>query len=195
MIFKQTWWDDNLSTRMDEFKSWIGSSNEPSKKYLREYVKKMGYKTIIDLGCGTATEYFAYKQEQPNVKYLGIDSSKVLYDINTAKGVPMVLAPAEDTHLIDKHSDFVFSRHVLEHQPDFGPILYEMIRLARKEAVHIFFIPPGETGHIGYAKEENLYHNRYEKKKIEHFLLSRGLSFNWVPIGKTEVALHIKIKE
>ena len=30
MSFKQTWWDNNLSKIMDEFKSWIGGSDSIS---------------------------------------------------------------------------------------------------------------------------------------------------------------------
>ena len=85
MSFKQTWWDNNLSKRMDEFKSWIGGSDSISKKYLREYIKQFDYQSVIDLGCGVATEYSAYQKELPNVSYLGIDSSKILYDNNIKK--------------------------------------------------------------------------------------------------------------
>lgn len=192
MIFKQTWWDTNLNNRMQEFESWIGDSNSQSKVYLRNHIKEKGYLSVLDLGCGTATEFFALQKELPNVKYIGVDSSNILYDRNTKLGVNMVCAPAEDTKLPDKHVDCVFSRHVLEHQPDFKPILEEMIRLAAKEAIHIFFIPPSDTPtHIGYDSNENLYHNRYNKKEIEDFLTSKELSYNWVDINKNETSLQI----
>lgn len=142
MSFKQTWWDNNLSKRMDEFKSWIGGSDSISKKYLREYIKQFDYQSVIDLGCGVATEYSAYQKELPNVSYLGIDSSKILYDNNIKQGIPMILASAEETGLKDNYSECVFSRHVLEHQPDFKPILKEMVRLASKEAIHVFLLFP-----------------------------------------------------
>lgn len=196
MSFKQTWWDNNLLKRMDEFKSWIGGSDSISKKYLRAYIKQLDYQSVIDLGCGVATEYSAYQKELPNVSYLGIDSSKILYDNNTKQGIPMILASAEETGLKDNYSECVFSRHVLEHQPDFKPILKEMVRLASKEAIHVFFIIPGKAkSHIGYDEKENLYHNRYNEKEIEDFLLSldKVSAIKWERIGKEETSLHIKL--
>lgn len=195
--FKQTWWDDNLSTRFDEFASWIGSSESISKVFFRKYVKNKQYKSLIDLGCGTATEFFAYGKEYPELSYLGVDSSQFLYDRNTKLGVPMWMSPAEKTGLPDNHSEVVFSRHVLEHQPKFQPVLEEMIRLASKEAIHIFFIPPGENAeHIGYDPSQNLYHNRYNKSDIEKFLKAneKVQSFEWIEISKEECAISILIK-
>lgn len=196
MTFKQTWWDNNLSLRMEEFSSWIGGSNSTSKIYLREHIKNNKYLSIIDLGCGTATEFFAYKKEAPHIKYTGIDSSVILYTINTNKGVPMVLSPAEETGLPDNNVDCVFSRHVLEHQPDFKPVLAEMIRLGSKEAIHIFFIPPkDDPTHIGYDEKENLYHNRYNKQEINNFLKTNPKvdSIEWKTLTTNEVVLHIKL--
>jgi len=195
--FKQTWWDDNLPDRFEEFNSWVGDKNSQSKVYFRKYVKDKNYKTLIDLGCGNATEYFAYKEEYPELNYLGVDSSEILYKKNIENDVPMWLSSAEETNLTDNHSEIVFSRHVLEHQPSFLPVLSEMIRLASKEAIHVFFIPPGDNQeHIGYDGTENLYHNRYNKSDIEKYLVLNEKigSFFWYNINVVETALIIKIK-
>lgn len=190
--FKQTWWDNNLPKRFEEFNSWIGDENAQSKVFIRNFVKLEKYLSLIDIGCGTATEYFAYKNEYPELKYLGVESSEILYNLNLKNGVPMILASAESTNLCDNHSEVVFSRHVLEHQPDFRPILGEMIRLASQTAIHVFFITPGENvEHIGYDPIENLYHNRYCKKDIEDFvdLNDKVIGVTWVKINETETAL------
>jgi ubiquinone/menaquinone biosynthesis C-methylase UbiE len=198
MEFKQTWWDNNLSKRFDEFTSWIGSSDSTSKIFFRNYIKEKKYKTLIDLGCGTATEFSAYQKEYPELSYLGVDSSKFLFDLNTKLNIPMWNSSAENTNLISNHSEVIFSRHVLEHQPTFQPVLLEMIRLASKEAIHVFFIPPkDDPEHIGYDSSENLYHNRYNKNDIELFLTNhkKVKDFKWIDINTVEVAICIKIKE
>lgn len=197
MTFKQTWWDNNLPNRIEEFNTWVGDKTAQSKVVSRKYIKDKEYKTLIDLGCGNATEYFAYKEEYPELEYLGIDSSEVLYIKNTKQGVPMLLAPAEDTGLTNNHSEIIFARHILEHQPSFQPVLSEMIRLASKEAMHIFFISPGiNDEHIGYDSNENLYHNRYNRLDIETFLsfISKVKSFEWIKINDSETMLSIIIK-
>lgn len=194
---KQTWWDKNLPEKYNQFVSWVGPSSSNSKVYLRNHVIKNKYKSIIDVGCGNATEFFAYKEEYPELIYLGIDSSEFLYKKNTELGVNMLLAPGENTGLKDGHSEIVFSRHVLEHQINFRPILKEMIRIAYKEAVHIFFIAPSMVPeHIGYDSSENLYHNRYNIDDIEEFLKNENSveSFHWVPLDIEEVILFINKK-
>jgi ubiquinone/menaquinone biosynthesis C-methylase UbiE len=203
--FKQTWWDDNLPDKFSTFETWIGDKNAESKKYFREYVKNGEYKSLIDLGCGTATEFFAYKEEFPELEYLGVDSSKILYDKNVKLGVPMLHSPAEKTGLEDNHSEVVFARHVLEHQPLFKPVLSEMIRLASKVAIHVFFKVPTDDSHtdsdriknpnLGYSKDKNLYHNRFNKIEIENYLSSHDKvnSFEWIKITKKDSGLIIKM--
>lgn len=194
--FRQTWWDDNLKEKYKEFESWVGDSTAVTKAFFRGYVKSMGYKTLLDVGCGNATEYFAYDKEYPELYYLGVDSSKYLYDRNKALGVPMVQAMADNIPFAHNEFEVVFSRHVLEHQPNFRPVLSEMIRLAKIEAIHVFFIPPGEEEIISYQELENLYHNTFKKEDIENFLKEREdvESFSWLQITETETALSIMKK-
>jgi ubiquinone/menaquinone biosynthesis C-methylase UbiE len=194
--FKQTWWDDNLATRYDEFVSWVGDSSSRSKVFFRNYVKEKKYTSLVDIGCGNATEFFAYQKEYPELQYTGIDSSKILNEKNSKLGVPMVLAPAENTELPSNFAEVTFSRHVLEHQPKFQPVLNEIIRLASKVAIHVFFIPPGDNDeHIGYDNFQNLYHNRYNKKDIEGYITSnpKVKKYEWINIENVESALIIHV--
>lgn len=192
--FKQTWWDDNLEKRMDEFQSWIGSAESQSKVEVREFVKHGCYKSLVDIGCGTATEFFAYQKEYPELKYLGIDSCKLLNKMNTERGVPMLECSCEKIDLPDKSYQIAFSRHVLEHQPNFEETLNEMIRVSSMLAIHVFFIPPSENGEtISYDPNQNLYHNQYNKGKIEAFLNKheRADSFFWKQVNASEWLLII----
>lgn len=191
--FKQTWWDKNLGMRFEEFASWVGPSGAYSKVFFRIYVKSKGYRTMIDLGCGNATEYNAYKIEYPEMDYLGVDSSEFLYKRNTELGIPMILSEAQNVPMEDNSVDVVFSRHVLEHQPSFKPVMEEMIRLARVEAIHVFFLIPGYGEIINYDVEQNLFHNVYSKTEIDDFLASHPdvAGFSWIPLSKEEEALSI----
>lgn len=110
----------------------------------------------------------------------------------------MILSSAENTGLLENFAEVGFSRHVLEHQPGFQPVLNEIIKLASKIAVHIFFIPPGENNeHIGYDKNQNLYHNRYNKKDIENYIMSNPKieKYEWINIENIESALVMHIKQ
>ena len=90
-----------------------------------------------------------------------------------------------------------YSRHVLEHQKDYKPILSEMIRIASEEVIHIFFIPPRDKEIINYNPDNNLYHNTYDRNEMESFLKEHPKvdDWNWKKIGATEEALIISIKK
>jgi ubiquinone/menaquinone biosynthesis C-methylase UbiE len=194
----QTWWNDNLSKpeNMDIFKKWIGDQNAQSKVLLRQYIASKKYSSILDVGCGVATEYDGYKNDGYPIDYKGVDSCSILVKSNIARGVPMIEANCENIPLEDKSIDIVYSRHVLEHQPSFKGILNEMIRLAKYEAIHVFFIIPGPLEIISYDSIQNLYHNRYNINDIIQFLQThpRVDKFTFNPINKDEASLHILVK-
>jgi ubiquinone/menaquinone biosynthesis C-methylase UbiE len=195
--FKQTWWDEHLPTKFNEFSSWIGDETAESKVFCRNWVKEKQYKSLVDIGCGNASEFEAYKKEYPELEYLGVDSSKFLYDKNTERNVPMLLSEGATLNLEDSSYDVAFSRHVLEHQPDFRPILSEMIRVGKEVAIHVFFIKPNNQGtSISYNEKDNLYHNYYGKKDIEDFLKANEKveSFEWISINGMEEVLIIHLK-
>lgn len=194
---KQTWWDKEIKSQFNEFKSWVGPSSSPSKVWSRKYIKDNDYTSIVDIGCGNATEYFAYEKENPKVMYTGVDSSQFLYNKNKENNVPMILADADKTGLKDNSTEVAYSRHVLEHQASYEPILTEMIRISSKLAMHIFFIPPREKEIINYNESNNLYHNTFSRSEIEEFLTNHDKvdKWDWVPIlSTTEEVLVINLK-
>jgi len=167
---KQTWWDENLPTMYGTFCEWVGDSKAESKIYFRNFLKENDFSTIIDIGCGPATEYEGFKQDGIEIEYIGVDSSEYLYGANTTRNIPMILADAHNIPVPDSSYEIAFSRHLLEHQPDFRPLLDEMVRVGSKLATHIFFIKPSDKENIDFNPDLNLYHNTYEKHTIEAHL-------------------------
>ena len=188
--FKQTWWDTKIKSQFEDFKSWVGTKNAYSKTWARKFVKEKGYKSIVDVGCGNATEYFAYKEEAPEIEYLGVDGSEYLYEYNLKAGVPIRCAQAEDTKLPVSSYDVAFSRHVWEHQPDYKPFLDELVRIGSKVAMHIFFIRPRDKEIINYDASQNLYHNTYIKEEIAQYgnSIPKVSKCYWVEISEIEEA-------
>lgn len=194
--FKQTWWDTNLSKKFEEFKTWIGDFNVHSKVFVRNYVKGKGFKSIVDFGCGPATEFFGYKNDNYPITYIGVDSSEVLNRFITSQGVTALLAEVEEVPLPDSCTDVAFSRHVLEHLPTFKLALGEMIRVADKEVINVFFIPPtDEPEKIDFYAPDQLYHNRYNRKDIENFCNSnpKVKSLRWEKINEKEEVLFLEM--
>lgn len=187
---KQTWWDKEIKHQFEDFKSWIGTPEAYTKKWARYYIIKNEYNSILDIGCGMCDDYFEYIKEIPNIIWGGIDNSKFLLEKRN-KEIPVLLRDADNTKFNNDSWEVVYSRHVLEHQESFKPILNEMIRVASKAVINVFFIKPKEKEIIHYNSDSNLYHNTYDKKEIEKFLNNHPKikDYHWEEITNSENAL------
>ena len=194
----QSWWNRNVDNRVHEIKAWHGTDEAMTKIYSRQYVKRKGYKTVIDLGCADATMYTGFKKDGIQVDYVGIDSCRFFVEDNNRKGIKTIESDVRSTPFDDNSFDVVYSRHIIEHQPEFSDYMAETIRIAKREALHIFFKRPSTTEMIHYDPKENMYHNTYCKKDIERFLTRHPKveNFVWVSGLNTELedALHIFVK-
>lgn len=196
--FEQTWWNKHLVNpeMMETYKGWLQDYNNVSKKQVRNYVESKGYRSIVDFGCGPATEFFGYKSDGYEIDYLGIDSCTEISKLNKSRGVPFLLEDISDTSLEDESFEVVFGRHILQHQPSFHYVLDEMIRVAKKEAIHVFTPSPGNIDIIHYDESDNLYQNTYSKKSIEDYI-PNNLSFEWQSVPNSmenggEIILFIR---
>lgn len=191
---KQTWWDKEIKNQFSEFKFWVGTSNATSKVVIRDFIIKEGYTSIVDFGCGICDDYFEYLKIP--IHWRGIESSLFLYEHAQEKEIPVINVEAHDTNLPYNTTEVAYSRHVLEHQRHYEPILTEMIRIASKIVIHIFFIPPRDTEIINWQRETNLYHNTFIRKEMETFIMSnlKVKDLTWLLISKTEEVLIIKLK-
>lgn len=205
------WWNKNVEIRMDDFKSWIGDFNYPSKIYCRNYVVKKKYKSIIDCGCGLATDYFGFKNDNYEIDYTGLDSCKYLVELNKNYGIKMIEAELEkELALPDNSYECVYCREVLEHLSSYEKTISEFVRIATKEVMIVFFIQPSDDEEqINYWETEDLYHNKYNRQKLEDFVksLDKVDNFFWTeiedPKNKNEDSnlpdkksiLHIMLKQ
>ena len=74
---------------------------------------------------------------------------------------------------MDSSYECVYCREVLEHLSYYEKSVSEFIRIASKEVIIVFFIPPNEQDdQINYWEAEDLYHNVYSKKKLEKYILA-----------------------
>jgi ubiquinone/menaquinone biosynthesis C-methylase UbiE len=196
--YKQTWWDNNLNNEymFNVFLGWVGDSSAKSKVFFREFLKQHNFESIIDIGCGPATEFFGFKNDNINIEYTGVDSSAILVDKNLKQGIPMIKAEAHSIPVEDSSYEIAFSRHVLEHQPAFGPVLDEMIRIGKKLAAHTWFKKPSNEEVISYDPAQQLYHNTYNKEDINKYILSnqKVKNFEWIEIDETECLLLVWLK-
>lgn len=192
------WWNKNVEKRINDFSLWIDDHNHPLKKYCREHVIKNKYSNIIDCGSGLASEYYGYKHDQYNIDYTGLDSCKYLIDLHRSNGITMIEAELESNLPIkDNVYDCVYCKAVIEHLSYYEKAISEFIRIGKKEVIIGWFIKPDtEPDQINYWKEEDLYHNKYNKDKLEKFILKddKVASIEWFEVNDKENVLHIKLK-
>jgi ubiquinone/menaquinone biosynthesis C-methylase UbiE len=196
-LFKQTWWDNNLnnSKKFGEYLGWLEDKDASSRVFIRENIKDLEIKSIADFGCGPCVDYIALNDEGYDFDYLGIDSCIHLKEFNESKEINFLNAPVEKTGLEENSYEMSYSRHLLEHLPTYKDALKEMIRVASKYVVHIFFIKPSEEEKINYWEDENLYHNQYCQTDIETYLKKnkKVTSFEWIDVNEKETALVINL--
>lgn len=199
----QTWWNQNAEARLEEFKGWVGDAVVPSKVYMADYLnerKSFGLRTLLDAGCGTGTFYDTLRQRGVDIAYIGADSCQYFLGMNSARGISVMNADIRRLPVVDGAFDVAFSRHTFEHQPAVEGILQELIRVARQEMCHIFFIKPlvgaDQKEIINWDADSNLYHNTYTQEGIERVLTAhpKVSSWKWVDVGDQECALHVYLK-
>ena len=188
----QVWWNKHAESQYNTFKDWVGNENAPTKKYSAEYCFKKGYTSVVDMGCADSTFLRSLQNVDPTIQYMGVDSCTFFVNMNKQNNIPVIECDITNIpELSDSSFDICFSRHTIEHQPSFEPLLKEMIRIGKKEACHIFFIKPDENPtSINFGND--LYHNRYSRADIETYLLTntKVRAHEWIQFGD-EVALHI----
>lgn len=194
-----TWWNNKIKNNMAVFESWIGDDNRPTKLHCRKYVISKGYKSIIDCGCGIATEYYGYQKDHYDIQYTGLDSCTHLIEKNKRHGINMVEAELEkDLPLADNSYECVYCRGVIEHLSYYEKAISEFIRIGTREVLIGWFIKPDEKeDQINYWAEEDLYHNKYNMHKLEKFILQhlKVKSISWDNIDEKENVLHIMLKD
>ena len=194
--YEQTWWENNLQTRMATFRSWIGDHKATSKVFCRKLVAAAGHRSILDCGCGVCTEYQGYKSDGYEITYKGLDATPLLVKLARDQGIDVVHGYLEEMPVPDRSVDVVYIRHVLEHLPHHADALREALRVAKKEVLVVFFIRPHDKpNRINHNPNGNLYHNKYNQQGIEDVVRAhpRFRALEWMDITPSENLLSIKV--
>ncbi len=196
---RETWWDRHAIAQLALFESWIGDHTAPSKVAARQHVRARGYRSVLDAGCGTCSEYHGYQRDAPLVTYFGVDSCFDLVQLARRRGIPNVThADLEALPFQDDFVDVVYVRHVLEHLVSYESALREAVRVARREVLVNWFIRCwDEPDDLKYDPALDLRHNRYDRAKLERFLrsLPKVHDFTWAECGNPdEQFLHVEVR-
>lgn len=194
----ELWWAKNAERRMDEFENWLGGEDADSRVKMRKYLKGKNYKNILDIPCGLCTEFFGYLKDGIQLKYYGADITPQLVMRGRQLGLNVIQASIEDLPYEDSFFDICYARHILEHLTYYEKAIDELIRVASKEVLVIFFIKPQDIERIYAPVDVNaiIYHNQYDKHKLETYVVQnpKVQSIVWDDINNDEIVLHIYLK-
>ena len=184
----EAWWEKNFDTQGETFRNWIGNEDAPSRRYLQGYVSAKQLSKVLECGAGLCID--APLVTAAGAAYAGIDITPKLVAEAKAKAFDVELGSIEDIPKPDESYDLVYCRHVLEHLSSFQTALDEMLRIAKREVLVVFFLPPVEsTTRIDLHQEMHVYHNVYDRREIDKHL--DKYVRRWVWVGK-ELVLHVE---
>lgn len=205
----EKWWPDHcVGKKMsaDYFALWMGDEYAVSRMVMRQHVTQKKYESILDIPCGGCIDLKGFRQEGNFIRYHGIDITPKLIERAKSLNISSEVARIQDIPLADSSFDVTYSRHILEHLPHYEDAIKELVRVAKKEAIIIFFLRPTSSPENAIRVENidgfPVYHNWYSKSKIETYLksLPKISSFEWQEIdsqfsmdGK-EAILHLYLK-
>jgi len=149
--------------------------NHGSRVWLRLCLRMWGTRSMLDVGCGTGVEYEGIKREGLQIEYTGLDASARAIRLAQAAFAEAQWHAGDAEHLPfrDRSVDVVLLRHVLEHLSDFRPALREALRIAARQVVMIFFLPPAEQERR--LEHEGTNWNTYRLEDIREELRGHGV--------------------
>ena len=196
----EQWWEKNLPV----FVNWAEDYTVASRAEPRNYIQRMGYKSVLDVGCGLCIDFMGYVKNKIAIEYQGLEISQVLVDKANRMGISVKRGSIEDIPYADNSFDVCYARHMLEHLDYYKKAISEMVRVARNEVLIVFFIKPTyEPDRIASEIDRDcmLYYNHYNKLGIEKFIksLAKVKKFElwedadgrWQDLGGQGVMLHI----
>lgn len=195
----EIWWQQALgsNTSFESFAGWLGDENASSRILMRRHVFEKNYKSILDVPCGLCIDYYGLKKNGFEIEYLGVDVTPQLVALAIRNSIPATLGSIEYLPVADNTYDLAYARHILEHLSSYEKAFSELIRVAKKEVLVVFFIPPNETLEDriklpligGYP----IYHNSYSRAKLEKHLsnYNKIKYWDWEKVSDQEEILHI----
>lgn len=174
----EKWWS-SLATdaQRSAFQAGIGPIDAASRRATAAYIRESGYESVLDCGSGTGLFHECLKQMEVDIQYVGVDITPVFVEDTRKRGMDISLGSVESLPFPANSFDLCYARHLLEHLSYYTKALQEMVRVARREAMHTFFIPPGSSRDEIRLTEETLgvkskcHYNYYCRADIERFVL------------------------
>lgn len=187
----KSWWADNGQHVGEKFLDWNKDmpSRHLARKLITDWAAAGEIQSVLEIAFGGVHEYRAMRDRlrELNVSYFGIDwTDQFVAQAQTEFPEGRWMQGDIVRGLSADPADVVYSQHMLEHVPALEPAFSNMLRLARKKLINIFFIPPKPFPNYDVVNWEKFpkYHNTYGIGHIEKICQSHDFTCKWVPFEK-----------
>lgn len=170
-----TWWEKNLSNTQEwqKFANWLGHHKDPSRVMFLEYIKLYNCESLLEVAPGMFRCYDNLKTMGWPGDYKAVDITPKIVELGVSKGIDVAVGNVDDLHFEDGSIDVVYCRHLMEHLDYYEDAIREMVRVAKKAIIVIFYKPPHHTNEedvLELTEEMGVYHNYYSRPKLDRFL-------------------------
>ncbi|HEY0515460.1 MAG TPA: class I SAM-dependent methyltransferase [Thermoanaerobaculia bacterium] len=169
----ERWDGEGVAETIESY--WLGSAHERVHRealadLCAPYLQPAAGLDVLEVGCGTGLIYERLVPRLiPNERYTGVDVSERMLAIGRGK-FPRARLLAGDGYGLrfgDGAFDVVLCFEVLGHLPEIGPLLRELVRVARKMVV--FTVWPAAGGVVD--TQESVRGERFLHRQYSHAYL------------------------
>ncbi len=200
-VLDNKWWEKAINNHpavIHDLATWWGNENAPSRLSARRHMRAQHYHSVLDVGCGFATDYTGFLRDGTSITYTGIDITPQLVERAKQTGATVMQGDAQHLPFFENEQfDVCYARHLLEHALQPKPLFEELIRVAKKEVLITFFIKPVAANYDSFSPSFELgaflNYNTFSRPALEEFLRknTRVQTLVWEEVDSREALLHI----
>lgn len=167
------YWDGANSEELSKLVDILSNTEDEERKEIRRILRELNPKSILDAGCGPATELKGYREHGIDLNYVGLDWS--FYMLGMARerfpDTVFIRGDVEDMHFNNNDFQAVLLKHILEHLQDYKTAVQESVRVAEDFVIIDFFhrlLPFNIDVHLNDRR--GFWNNWYSRSRFEEFL-------------------------
>jgi ubiquinone/menaquinone biosynthesis C-methylase UbiE len=175
---RRDYWDHAQEQDLGRVVELLSHTDDPERFEIRRVLHELKPRTVLDAGCGPATEFEGYQRAGLPMTYTGIDGSERMLAMARRRypSARLVRGALDAMPFGDRSFDVVLLKHVLEHQPDYRPVIREAVRLCRRAVVIDLFHRLLPLPFDVRLKDRRGFHNNwYARGRFEKFVQSLPL--------------------
>ena len=183
------YWSDASKQELSNLEVHLDNIDHPERREIREILRELGVKSLLDAGCGGAVELSGYRAYGVDVEYTGLDRPSFMFkrardNYSADPKANFVEGDLNNLSFEDNSFDAVLLKHVLEHQDDYKPAVEEAVRVASSAVIINLFqrLLPIVPFDVKLWHKCGYHENWYSKSGFQSFLNGLPVNYDMVTV-------------